>query len=163
MKKLLTCLSLILLISISSYSQDKKRKNKEDIENILDVDKITFEEAAIKMLELQNFEENIFNPLINQIFKFSSADLILEKDEKEALKQEALKDWYKMQISINRKYYSKKDLIEIIKFYSTDVGKKMNKNILPIMQEGNSFGQAWGMQFGNKIQKLLEKKRKEKN
>tara|TARA_Y100000739_G_scaffold213220_1_gene206005 strand:- start:32 stop:523 length:492 start_codon:yes stop_codon:yes gene_type:complete len=163
MKKLLTCLSLILLISISSYSQDKKRKNKEDIENILDVDKITFEEAAIKMLELQNFEENIFNPLINQIFKFSSADLILEKDEKEALKEEALKDWYKMQVSINRKYYSKKDLIEIIKFYRTDVGKKMNKNILPIMQEGNSFGQAWGMQFGNKIQKLLEKKRKEKN
>ena len=103
MKKLLTCLSLILLISISSYSQDKKRKNKEDIENILDVDKITFEEAAIKMLELQNFEENIFNPLINQIFKFSSADLILEKDEKEALKEEALKDWYKMQVSINRK------------------------------------------------------------
>ena len=61
-----------------------------------------------------------------QIFKFSSADLILEKDK--ALRQEALEDWYKMQISINRKYYSKKDLIEIIKFYSTDVGK-MNKNI----------------------------------
>ena len=39
------------------------------------------------MLELQNFEENIFNPLINQIFKFSSADLILEKDEKEAGEQ----------------------------------------------------------------------------
>ena len=68
-----------------------------------------------------------------------------------------------MQISITRKYYSKKELIEIVKFYSTDVGKKMNKNLYDIMQEGNSFGQAWGMQFGNKIQKLLDQKRKEKN
>tara|TARA_Y100000996_G_C22202401_1_gene511890 strand:- start:73 stop:561 length:489 start_codon:yes stop_codon:yes gene_type:complete len=161
--KLIAFLLIVFFNTNQIIAQDKKRKNNQDIENSLEEDKITFEEAAIKMLELQNFEENIFNPLINQIFKFSSADLILEKDEKEALKEEALKDWYKMQVSINRKYYSKKDLIEIIKFYRTDVGKKMNKNILPIMQEGNSFGQAWGMQFGNKIQKLLEKKRKEKN
>ena len=31
------------------------------------------------------------------------------------------------------------------------------------MQEANSFGQAWGMQFGSKIQKILDQKRKEKN
>tara|TARA_B100000963_G_C22623863_1_gene671339 strand:- start:2622 stop:3110 length:489 start_codon:yes stop_codon:yes gene_type:complete len=161
--KFIVFLLIVFFNTNQIIAQDKKRKKKQDIENSLDLDKITFEEAAIKMLELQKFEENIFNPLINQIFKFSSADLILEKDEKEALRQEALKDWYEMQISINRKYYSKKDLIEIIKFYSTDVGKKMNKNIFPIMQEGNSFGQAWGMQFGNKIQKILDQKRKEKN
>ena len=132
--KFIVILLIVFFNTNQIIAQDKKRKKKQDIENSLDLDKITFEEAAIKMLELQNFEENIFNPLINQIFKFSSADLILEKDEKEALRQEALKDWYKMQISINRKYYLKR-LIEIIKFYSTDVGKKMNKNIFPIMQK----------------------------
>ena len=48
-----------------------------------------------------------------------------------------------MQISINRKYYSKKDLIEIIKFYSTDVGKKMNKNILPIFLQVILLVKPW--------------------
>ena len=161
--KFIVILLIVFLNTNQIIAQDKKRKNKQDIENSLDLDKISFEEVALKMLELQKFEENIFNPLINQIFKFSSADLILEKDEKEALRQEALKDWHKMQISITRKYYSKKELIEIVKFYSTDVGKKMNKNLYDIMQEGNSFGQAWGMQFGSKIQKILDQKRKEKN
>ena len=102
--KLIVFLLIAFLNTNQIIAQDKKRKKNHDDENSLDIDKITFEEAAIKMLELQNFEENIFNPLINQIFKFSSADLILEKDEKEALRQEALEDWYKMQISINRKY-----------------------------------------------------------
>ena len=122
--KFIVILLIVFFNTNHIIAQDKKRKNKQDIENSLDLDKISFEEVALKMLELQKFEENIFNPLINQIFKFSSADLILEKDEKEALRQEALEDWYKMQISINRKYYSKKELIEIVKFYSTDVGKK---------------------------------------
>ena len=31
------------------------------------------------------------------------------------------------------------------------------------MQEGNSFGQAWGMQFGSKNSKNIRSKRKEKN
>ena len=161
--KFIVILLIVFFNTNQIIAQDKKRKKKQDIENSLDLDKISFEEVALKMLELQKFEENIFNPLINQIFKFSSADLILEKDEKEALRQEALKDWHKIQIRINKKYFTEEDLIEVIKFFSTDAGKKMNKNILPIMQEGNSFGQAWGMQFGSKIQKILDQKRKEKN
>ena len=77
--KFIVFLLVIFFNANQIIAQDKKRKKKQDIENSLELDKITFEEAAIKILELQNFEENIFNPLINQIFKFSSADLILEK------------------------------------------------------------------------------------
>ena len=104
--KFIVILLIVFFNTNHIIAQDKKRKNKQDIENSLDLDKISFEEVALKMLELQKFEENIFNPLINQIFKFSSADLILEKDEKEALRQEALKDWHKMQISIINLYFT---------------------------------------------------------
>ena len=144
-------------------AQDKKRKKKQDIENSLDLDKITFDEAVIKMLELQNWEENVFNPLLSQSYQLSGADLILDKDELEALRQEAIKDWHKMQIRINKKYFTKEELIEVIKFFSTDVGKKMNKNMSTIIQEGYSQGYEWGLQFGNKIRELINKKREEKN
>ena len=74
--KFIVILLIVFFNKNQIIAQDKKRKNKQDIENSLDLDKISFEEVALKMLELQKFEENIFNPLINQIFKFSSADLI---------------------------------------------------------------------------------------
>ena len=144
-------------------AQDKKRKKKQDIENSLDLDKITFDEAVIKMLELQNWEENVFNPLLSQTYQLSGADLILDKDELEALRQEAIKDWHKIQIRINKKYFTEEDLIEVIKFFSTDAGKKMNKNLLTISQENYSEGYEWGLQFGNKIRELINKKREEKN
>tara|TARA_S200000501_G_scaffold318248_1_gene311958 strand:+ start:185 stop:652 length:468 start_codon:yes stop_codon:yes gene_type:complete len=144
-------------------AQDKKRKKKQDIENSLDLDKITFDEAVIKLLELQNWEENVFNPLLSQTYQLSGADLILDKDELEALRQEAIKDWHKIQIRINKKYFTEEDLIEVIKFFSTDAGKKMNKNLLTMSQENYSEGYEWGLQFGNKIRELINKKREEKN
>ena len=39
----------------------------------------------------------------------------------------------------------------------------MNKNMSTIMQEGYSQGYEWGLQFGNKIRELINKKREEKN
>ena len=75
--KFIVILLIVFFNTNQIIAQDKKRKKKQDIENSLDLDKISFEEVALKMLELQKFEENIFNPLINQIFKFSSAYLIL--------------------------------------------------------------------------------------
>ena len=144
-------------------AQDKKRKKKQDIENSLDLDKISFDEAVIKLLELQNWEENVFNPLLSQTYQLSGADLILDKDELEALRQEAIKDWHKIQIRINKKYFTEEDLIEVIKFFSTDAGKKMNKNLLTMSQENYSEGYEWGLQFGNKIRELINKKREEKN
>ena len=66
-------LIVFLLIAFNTnqiIAQDKKRKKNHDVEKSLNIDKITFEEAAIKMLELQNFEENIFNPLSIKYLNF---------------------------------------------------------------------------------------------
>ena len=161
--KLIVFLLIAFFNTNQIIAQDKKRKKKQDIENSLDLDKITFDEAVIKLLELQNWEENVFNPLLSQTYQLSGADLILDKDELEALRQEAIKDWHKIQIRINKKYFTEEDLIEVIKFFSTDAGKKMNKNLLTMSQENYSEGYEWGLQFGNKIRELINKKREEKN
>tara|TARA_B100001248_G_scaffold160911_1_gene121395 strand:- start:1125 stop:1613 length:489 start_codon:yes stop_codon:yes gene_type:complete len=161
--KLIVFLLIAFLNTNQIIAQDKKRKKKQDIENSLDLDKITFDEAVIKLLELQNWEENVFNPLLSQTYQLSGADLILDKDELEALRQEAIKDWHKIQIRINKKYFTEEDLIEVIKFFSTDAGKKMNKNLLTMSQENYSEGYEWGLKFGNKIRELINKKREEKN
>ena len=161
--KLIVFLLIAFFNTNQIIAQDKKRKKKQDIENSLDLDKISFDEAVIKLLELQNWEENVFDPLLSQAFQLSGADLILDKDELEALRQEAIKDWHTIQIRINKKYFTKEDLIEVIKFFSTDAGKKMNKNLLTMSQENGSKGYEWGLQFGNKIRESINKKREEKN
>ena len=134
-------ISFFILLTCVACSNEKSSSNEKSFKGELT---LTPAESALlyfdRMVELSN-----------------------TKVEKEALRQEAIKDWHKMQIRINKKYFTKEELIEVIKFFSTDVGKKMNKNMSTIMQEGYSQGYEWGLQFGNKIRELINKKREEKN
>ena len=59
---------------------------------------------------------------------------------------------------VYKKHLSENDLNEIIKFYSTPIGKKLAEKTPVLMQESMEAGQLWGQAVGMKVlQKLKEK------
>ena len=57
-------------------------------------------------------------------------------------------------IKIYSKYFTEKDIDEMLKFYETEVGKKTIRLMPTIMTESMTAGQEWGM---SKVPELMKK------
>lgn len=54
------------------------------------------------------------------------------------------------------KYYSNEELIQLIKFYETPVGKKVVSVTPVLMQESMMIGQQWGFEISQKVIEKLQ-------
>lgn len=64
-----------------------------------------------------------------------------------------------MLIPIYLKYYSEKELDDIIAFYKSPTGKKMIESMPGIMQESMEVGRAWGAKIAERVVYKLNKKK----
>lgn len=61
-------------------------------------------------------------------------------------------------IPIYDKYFTDDELKEMIRFYSSDLGRKAIKVMPSIMQEGMAAGQRWGESLGPQINRRIKEK-----
>ena len=61
-------------------------------------------------------------------------------------------------IPIYAKHYTDKDLDGLIKFYESDLGKKMTLTLPAIMQESMQLGQVWGKEAAERAMKKIKEK-----
>ena len=114
------------------------------------------------MFEVSGSEET-YTTVISQMFDiFKQQHTEVDKEIWDELEKEfqktSISDLIEMLAPVYKKYLSKEDLTELIKFYKTPTGKKFAKNTPLIMQESMQIGQQWGMQIGQKFEEKLKAK-----
>ncbi len=93
---------------------------------------------------------SMFEDAINQIGGMVS------QENKEAYKKEALgtlDGLYQELAEIYMKEFTKEEIQELVKFYKTDLGKKLASKQSALTQKGMMIGQSWGM----KVQGIAQK------
>ncbi|MCL1671148.1 DUF2059 domain-containing protein [Elizabethkingia ursingii] len=67
-------------------------------------------------------------------------------------------DFEELLIPIYSKYYTEKELDDIIAFYKTSTGQKVIKTMPDMTNESMQAGQIWGMKLGQKVMKKINEK-----
>ena len=147
MKKLMTLLTIMLLITSMSYGQEDKEYSK-----------------AIKKMYVVMGTDNTFKAVIKQIISTYKSKFPYENswNELEAeLNKTSIDDLVDMMVPIYRRHLTITDIETITAFYQTPTGQKYVSQLPPILQESMQAGQIWGQKIGKKIEdRLKEKKEK---
>lgn len=136
MKKALALLILILICT-SSFSQ-------------------THDENVRKLLKVTNSEQMMIQMLDAIIPQFQ----MLVPDVPEEYWQEFYSmfdydEFIELLVPVYLKYYSNDDILALLAFYKTPIGKKMVRVSADISTESMAVGQKWGEQLGMKIMNKL--------
>lgn len=125
MKKLLLCIGLFML-TLSTQAQEQSDFKKETIEFI----KITGAGSA-------------FETAIAQL------GMMVPAEKKEAYTEEAngtLVGLYDKMADLYMTEFTQPEIEELVKFYHTDLGKKLASKQLNLAQRGMAMGQSWGIE-----------------
>jgi uncharacterized protein len=92
-------------------------------------------------------------PVNDSVLKIMESEVNLLMDQEMRLKS-GLVD---QMVALYDKYYTEKDIDEILKFYRSETGKKVISTLPQLTQESMTIGQQWGMQKGQEVGlKLIE-------
>lgn len=133
MKKVLFLCALACLLSLNLNAQDTSEFKKETIEFI----KLTGSGSA-------------FENAITQIgMQVSAANKTAYTNEANA----TLTDLYDKLADIYMVEFTKEEIKSLVKFYNTEIGKKLASKQVLLAQKGMMLGQTWGMEVGKIAQK----------
>ncbi|MEP1488914.1 MAG: DUF2059 domain-containing protein [Algibacter sp.] len=124
MKKVVLVFTLLFAVTIQA--QDTSEFEKETIEFI----KLTGAGAA--------FESGI-NQLGMMVPAESKAAYLIEANK-------TLDPLYSKMAKLYMEEFTRDDIKELVKFYNTDLGKKLAEKQLGLTQKAMSFGQSWGIE-----------------
>jgi uncharacterized protein len=149
---------ILLAVASLSYSQNQiSPAKKAKIEKLLEVTgslKIgaTFGKAIVNQL-YQSYKK-IGTSIPDSVLTIMESEIGTVIDNEMKLKS-GLVDQL---IQIYDKYYTDKNLDDVLLFYGTETGKKVIATLPDIMQESMAVGQQWGTQKGADIvNKLIER------
>jgi hypothetical protein len=142
-KRVLT-FSLLVFLSVTSFSQEDKQYTK----------------TLNKMFEVSGTEES-YQAAIKQMFtifkqQYPDVEVEIWTDLEKEFSKTSLNELTKMLVPVYSKYMTLEDLNELIKFYNTPTGKKYAKSTPLIMQESMQVGQQWGMKIGQDFEKKMK-------
>lgn len=107
-----------------------------------------YKEDTAKLVAV--ISQNAFKPYIDQ---FTSS---VPAENQEAFRKDinaTLPELYSEMANIYMEEFTHSEVLELLAFYSTPVGKKMADSSASLAQKGMSVGQAWGA----KVQEIIAK------
>lgn len=141
----LSILSILFLLLIPAFSVAQDAEYNQLLRNYFKASGTDASfEVAIK--QTMNTMKEVYSDIPQDIW---------DKVEDEFLKT-SLDDLVSMLAPVYNKYLTKSDLVVVINFYESSVGKKLANNTPAIMQESMQVGQQWGTQIGEKLLKRLD-------
>ena len=145
MKKIISTLALILIVSTTAFCQTDKEYS-ETLKKYFEVsgNKATADVALEQMIDIfkpqyPNIKENEWKKIYQDVV------------------QESMNQFIEMNIPIYQKFLSKSDLEDIIKFYKTPTGQKFAQSNALITKDLMTISQQWGMDLSKKMIEAIEK------
>lgn len=144
MKKIISTLVLILIISSTAFCQTDKEYSKTLYEYFeVSGNKATADVALEQMIDIfkpqyPNIKENEWEKIYQDVV------------------QESMNRFIEMNIPIYQKFLSKSDLEDIIKFYQTPIGQKFSQSNALITKELMTISQQWGMDLSKQLIEAIE-------
>ena len=144
MKKIISTLALILIVSTTAFCQTDKEYS-ETLKKYFEVsgNKATADVALEQMIDIfkpqyPNIKENEWEKIYQDVV------------------QESMNRFIEMNIPIYQKFLSKSDLEDIIKFYKTPTGQKFAQSNALITKELMTISQQWGMDLSKQLIEAIE-------
>ena len=148
MKKIISTLALILIISSTAFSQTDKE----------------YSQTLKKFFEISgnNATANVGLEQMIEIFKPQFPNIDAKEWDKiyNDVIKESMNEYIEISIPIYQKYLSKSDLEEMIKFYQTPIGQKFSQSNTLITKDLMSVSQKWGMDLSKKMFETIQKANK---
>lgn len=148
MKKILSTLALVLIISSTAFCQTDKEYS-ETLKKFFEIsgNNTTSNVAIEQMIEIfkpqyPNIDTNEWDKILKDFF------------------QKSINQYIEISIPIYQKHLSKSDLEEIIKFYQSPIGQKFSQSNALITKELMTISQQWGMELSKKLIEEIEKANK---
>ena len=148
MKKIISTLALILIISSTAFSQTDKEYS-QTLKKFFEIsgNNATANVGLEQMIEIfkpqfPNIDAKEWDKIYNDVFK------------------ESMNEYIEISIPIYQKYLSKSDLEEMIKFYQTPIGQKFSQSNTLITKDLMSVSQKWGMDLSKKMFETIQKANK---
>lgn len=135
MKKVIVALALLVAVTVSAQDQSK------------------FKAETIEFIKLTGTGA-IFDSAIDQIGASVPAD------KKEAYKKEAyksLEELYGKMADMYMEEFTAAEISDLVKFYNSDLGKKVASKQTTLSQKGMVLGQNWGMSLQQTVAKFSKK------
>lgn len=114
---------------------------------------------AFKELNEVSGQKKIYETMINQMFEIFKKNIPESKKEmflrmeKELMK--GIDEINEKLLPIYKKYLTYEDLLGLIKFYKTPLGKKFVRVTPPIQKESMKIGAEWGEEIAKKIREKM--------
>jgi uncharacterized protein len=152
MKKIIVCLLLFILPSIS-YSADENKSKRESVENLLAIIKAEsmidtiysqmdqMMQSASQQFGIKPSEQEIFNKFMFKTISLMKSEITWEK-MKEPM------------ITIYLNHYSEKEIQDMVAFYESDSGQSMIRKMPAVMQDSMKLSQEILKDFLPKLEKL---------
>ena len=148
MKKIISTLALILIISSTAFSQTDKEYS-QTLKKFFEIsgNNATANAGLEQMIEIfkpqfPNIDAKEWDKIYNDVIK------------------ESMNEYIEISIPIYQKYLSKSDLEEMIKFYQTPIGQKFSQSNTLITKDLMSVSQKWGMDLSKKMFETIQKANK---
>ncbi len=148
MKKIISTLALILIISSTAFSQTDKEYS-QTLKKFFEIsgNNATANAGLEQMIEIfkpqfPNIDAKEWDKIYNDVIK------------------ESMNEYIEISIPIYQKYLSKSDLEEMIKFYQTPIGQKFSQSNTLISKDLMSVSQKWGMDLSKKMFETIQKANK---
>ena len=148
MKKIISTLALILIISSTAFSQTDKEYS-QTLKKFFEIsgNNATANAGLEQMIEIfkpqfPNIDAKEWDKIYNDVIK------------------ESMNEYIEISIPIYQKYLSKSDLEEMIKFYQTPIGQKFAQSNALITKELMTISQQWGMDLSKQLMEAIEKANK---
>lgn len=150
MKKILV---LIVVIFIGVSNVNGQEVNKKYIKTLNKMFKVSGTEESYKAVTTQYLDMFKHN--------FPDVDVDFWKELENGVLKVSIEELTELIAPIYIKYLSLDDLKELIKFYQSDIGKKLTKVTPLITVESMKIGEEWGRKLGEDIAKKLENLKKD--
>ncbi|MDR1626179.1 MAG: DUF2059 domain-containing protein [Spirochaetia bacterium] len=142
MKKYILAL-VLALAAVFGFSQEKAGVKEKDIFRLLET------------LNTRALAVQIFDMVIPQIAQLAPNvpqnvwDMFREKIDAD--------DFAKLCIAIYDRHFSHEEILALIEFYESPLGRRLVEETPGITQDSMAAGQEWGMRLGQQIMLELEK------
>lgn len=146
MKKLILLFAISLFCASASFGQ-------------VDED---YTKTLRTMFEIAGTEDT-YKTLINQMFMMYKSQYPNVEEEiwdefEDEFMQTSMNDLVQMLAPVYSKHLTKEELLQIIQFYNSPVGKKLAKSTPLITQKSMQIGQEWGIKIGERFSEKLKQK-----